>query len=67
VNRGKTLVNDGIEHPAVYEKLIMNSIKAGYKDAALEYAKKAMSKWPDRAKYFLRGFSAEELKSIGII
>jgi CheY-like chemotaxis protein len=67
VNRGRNLINDGIEHPAVYEKLIHNSIQAGFKDSALELAKKAMTKWPERAKQFLRGFTAEELKSIGII
>ena len=67
VNRGRSLVKDGIEHPAVYEKLINNSLKAGFKDSALELAKKAMNKWPERSKYFLRGFTSEELKSIGII
>lgn len=67
VNQGRSLVNDGIEHPTVYSKLIENSIKAGYKESALEFAKKAMIKWPDRAKTFLKDFTAEELKSIGII
>ncbi len=65
VNRGRGVLKDGIEHPSVYEKLINCSIKAGYRDSALELANEARKKWPEKSKYFLQGFSPEELKSIG--
>jgi CheY-like chemotaxis protein len=66
VNKGRSILKDGVEHASVYEKLIIFSIQAGYRDAALELANIASKKWPDRTKYFIRGFSAEELKQIGL-
>ncbi len=64
VFRGRAALKDGVEHPAVYEKLINCSILAGYKDAALELADQARRKWPEREKYFLKGISAEDLKKL---
>jgi len=66
VNKGRSILKDGVENPRVYEKLIIFSIRAGYRDAALELANIARKKWPERTKYFIRGFSAEELKQLGI-
>ncbi len=67
VHRGRGALRDGVEHPAVYEKLINCSLLAGYRDAALELADTARKKWPERSKYFLLGFTKEELKSLGIL
>ena len=67
VFRGRGVVKDGVEHPAVYEKLIISSINAGYKDSAVELANFAIKRWPERAKYFLRGFSPEEVKAFGLL
>jgi hypothetical protein len=64
VFRGRAALKDGVEHPAVYEKLINCSILAGYKDAALELADQARRKWPEREKYFLKGISVEDLKKL---
>ncbi|NDG84189.1 MAG: response regulator [Proteobacteria bacterium] len=66
VNRGRGILRDGVENPSVYEKLIIASIKAGYKDKALELADFARKRWPERARYFLRGFTPAELKAIGL-
>ena len=66
VNRGRGVLKEGVEHPSVYEKLIIASIKAGYKDKAIELADYARKRWPERAKYFLRGFTPAELKAMGL-
>ena len=66
VNRGRGILKDGVDHPGVYEKLIIVSIRAGYKENALELADYARKRWPDKARYFLRGFTSAELKAIGL-
>jgi tetratricopeptide (TPR) repeat protein len=67
VNKGRSVIRDGVEFPSVYQKLISNSLMAGYKDSALELAAHAIKKWPDKSNLFTVGFSEEELKSIGIL
>lgn len=62
IHVGRTLLKDGIEFPSVYEKLIIQSIKGGYRDAAMDLAKIASQKWPDKRQTFLYGFDPNELK-----
>jgi CheY-like chemotaxis protein len=62
VFRGRATLKDGVEHPAVYEKLINSSLLAGYQDAAFELADHARKKWPERARYFIKGFSEADRK-----
>jgi CheY-like chemotaxis protein len=52
IQMGRKLLRDGVESPAVYEKLIAQSIKGEYVDAAEELFLTGCKKWPDRTGDF---------------
>ncbi|MBU6153621.1 MAG: hypothetical protein KGP28_04900 [Bdellovibrionales bacterium] len=64
VNEGRNIVRRGIKNPRVYEKLILASAFAGYRDDAINLASEACKKWPEKARFFLRSLSPEEVRQI---
>lgn len=52
IHLGRSCIKEGVEFPSVYEKLIAQSVKAGYKDSAEELFQKAIEKWPNLRNSF---------------
>ena len=48
IQMGRNLLSGGLETPTVYEKLIIQSIKGEYVDAADEHFREACKKWPEK-------------------
>jgi hypothetical protein len=67
VHVGRSILKDGVDFPSVYEKLILQSIKGGYRDAALDLAKIACQKWPDKRKTFTYGFDPKDLTGTELV
>ncbi len=61
IHQGRSVLKEGVEFPSVYERLILQSIQGGYKDAAFELAKFAIQKWPNKRNNFTHGFDPAEL------
>jgi CheY-like chemotaxis protein len=53
IQMGRNLIREGHETPAVYEKLIAQSVKGEYMEAAEELYVEACKKWPNRTGDFV--------------
>ena len=62
IEQGESILKKGVDFPCVYEKLILQSIQNGDRDAALKLAKKACEKWPEKKNAFTHGFDPKEIR-----
>ncbi len=53
IQLGRSAIKAGVAVPSVYEKLIIQSMKAGHTDAAEDLFQSALRQWPNQFKNFL--------------